>query len=119
MSAARTAVEVLAAVALLAGGLLALVGALGLVRLPDVGARLQAGTKPQVLGLILVCLGAAPFMGGATEVATLGLAVLFQLTTAPVLAQMVGRAAHHSGIGTENLELDELAEARDAAEGER
>lgn len=116
MSAVRSVVEVLAAALMVLGGLMAFLGALGLVRLPDVASRLQAATKPQVLGLILVCVGAAPFMDSATQVATLGLVVVFQLATAPVLAQMVGRAAHRSRVGEASLARDELEEGGTAGE---
>ena len=42
-----------------AGALSCLLGAIGLVRLPDLPARLQAATKPQTLGLLLILLGTA------------------------------------------------------------
>ena len=41
------------------GALSCLLGAIGLVRLPDLPARLQAATKPKTLGLSLILLGAA------------------------------------------------------------
>lgn len=105
-------VDVLAAVALLSGGLLAVVAGLGLLRFPDVLARLQSATKPQVLGLLLVCLGVAPFLHGPQAVA-LVLVGLFQLVTAPVLAQLVGRAAYRRGQASQAVVLDELHRTRE------
>ena len=104
------ALEVAAAVLMLAGALSCLLGAIGLVRLPDLPARLQAATKPQTLGLALVLLGAALRVELASAV-TIVLVVLFQVITAPVVSQLVGRAAYRSGgLPDDALVVDELAE---------
>jgi multicomponent Na+:H+ antiporter subunit G len=95
---------------MLLGALSCLLGAIGLVRLPDLPARLQAATKPQTLGLSLVLLGTALRVELAGAV-TLVLVVLFQVITAPVVSQLVGRAAYRSGAVPEGvLVVDELAE---------
>lgn len=102
-------VEVVAAVLMLLGALSCLMGAIGLVRLPDLAARLQAATKPQTLGLSLVLLGTALRVELASAV-TLVLVVLFQVLTAPVVSQIVGRAAYRSGgVPAGALVVDELA----------
>jgi multicomponent Na+:H+ antiporter subunit G len=102
-------VEGVAAVLMLLGALSCLLGAIGLVRLPDLPARLQAATKPQTLGLALVLLGTALRVELASAV-TLVLVVLFQVITAPVVSQIVGRAAYRSGAVPETaLVVDELA----------
>jgi multicomponent Na+:H+ antiporter subunit G len=102
-------VEVVAAVLMLLGALSCLLGAIGLVRLPDLPARLQAATKPQTLGLALVLLGTSLRVELASAV-TLVLVVLFQVITAPVVSQIVGRAAYRSGaVPQEALVVDELA----------
>lgn len=91
-----TVIDALSGALLLSGGLACLSGALGLFRLPDLPARLQAATKPQTLGLVLVLLGAAlrvPVDGAAMLV----LVIAFQLGTAPVISQVAGRSAHRSG----------------------
>ena len=103
-------VNVIAAVLMLVGTLSCLLGAIGLVRLPDLPARLQAATKPQTLGLSLVLLGTALRVELASAV-TLVLVVLFQVITAPVVSQIVGRAAYRSGaVERDILVVDELAE---------
>jgi multicomponent Na+:H+ antiporter subunit G len=103
-------VNVVAAVLMLVGALSCLLGAIGLVRLPDLPARLQAATKPQTLGLSLVLLGTALRVELASAV-TLVLVVLFQVITAPVVSQIVGRAAYRSGaVERDILVVDELAE---------
>ena len=102
-------VAVVAAVLMLLGALSCLLGAIGLVRLPDLPARLQAATKPQTLGLSLVLLGTALRVELASAV-TLVLVVVFQVLTAPVVSQLVGRAAYRSGGVPEGaLVVDELA----------
>jgi multicomponent Na+:H+ antiporter subunit G len=50
--------DVLAAALTLAGAALALVAGVGMVRFPDVFARMHAATKPATLGLLLIVLGA-------------------------------------------------------------
>jgi multicomponent Na+:H+ antiporter subunit G len=97
-------------VLILAGGALALLAGIGLVRLPDVFARMHAATKPATLGLVLVCLGAALTDAEAADVAKLLLVVVLQFLTAPVGAHMVGRAASHAGVLLEaKTVLDEMA----------
>ena len=101
--------DAVAAVLMLVGAGSCLLGALGLVRLPDLPARLQAATKPQTLGLALVLVGTALRVELASAV-TLALVVLFQVITAPVVSQIVGRAAYRSGgIPEDALVVDELA----------
>jgi multicomponent Na+:H+ antiporter subunit G len=102
-------IDVLSAVLLLCGALSCLLGAVGLLRLPDLPARLQAATKPQTLGLVLVLLGTALRVELASAV-TLVLVVLFQVISAPVISQLVGRAAYRSGaVRRDALVVDELA----------
>jgi multicomponent Na+:H+ antiporter subunit G len=102
--------DVVSAALMLVGALSCLLGAIGLVRFPDLAARLQAATKPQTLGLSLVLLGTSLRVELASAV-TLVLVVLFQVITAPVISQLVGRAAYRSGaIPQENLVVDELAD---------
>lgn len=91
-----TALEVLSAVLLLLGGLFSLLGGLGVVRFPDVPTRLQAATKPQVFGLLLILAGTAPQLA-VGEAVGLALVALFQVLTAPVLAQLFGGVAYRSG----------------------
>ena len=103
------ALDVVTAVLMLVGAGSCLLGAIGLVRLPDLPARLQAATKPQTLGLALILLGTALRVELASAV-TLLLVVLFQVITAPVVSQIAGRAAYRSGgIPEGSLVVDELA----------
>ncbi|MDN5932423.1 MAG: monovalent cation/H(+) antiporter subunit G [Pseudonocardia sp.] len=101
--------DILSAALLLAGAAQCLLGALGLVRLPSVLSRLQAATKPLTLGLFLILAGAALRVPPDSAV-TLLLVAAFQLITAPVIGQLVGRSAYNGGsVQPRLLVVDELA----------
>lgn len=103
---------------LLLGALSCLMGAIGVITFPDVAARLQAATKPQTLGLLLVLAGAALRLP-LQDAASLVVVALFQLLTSPVLAQLVGRSAYRSGsVRHETLVIDELGERIDQEQQE-
>ncbi|MEV0054150.1 monovalent cation/H(+) antiporter subunit G [Saccharopolyspora shandongensis] len=102
--------DVFSAVCLIGGALSCLLGAIGLLSFPDVTARLQAATKPQTLGLILILIGTAVQLD-FVYVSGLILVGLFQMLTAPVLAQLVGRAAYRAdSIDRDSLVVDELGD---------
>ena len=101
--------DVVSAVLLLAGALSCLLGAFGLVRLPDLPARMQAATKPQTLGLLLILAGTALRVELESAV-TLLLVGLFQVITAPVISQLLGRSAYRArAVRRDLLVVDELA----------
>ncbi|MGC5223706.1 monovalent cation/H(+) antiporter subunit G [Micromonospora sp. DT81.3] len=103
-----------AMVLVLIGALLCLIAAIGLLRLRDVPTRLHAATKPQVLGLMLICTAIALSLRSWEVVAFLVPVVLIQLATAPLSAHMVGRQAYRNGtIDERALVADELRESRE------
>ncbi|MEQ4303142.1 monovalent cation/H(+) antiporter subunit G [Plantactinospora sp. B6F1] len=105
--------DALVGIFLVAGGLLSLVAGVGLVRLPDVLSRMHAATKPQVLGVLLILLALAVSLRNGADLAALALIGGLQLTTAPLAAQMIARAAYRTGrIHRESLDADELAGQR-------
>ncbi len=88
--------EVAAAALLVVGGVFALVGAIGLVRLPDFFMRLHAPTKATTLGvggvlLASIVLHAVRGEFGMNEL----LITLFLFVTAPVSANLMAKAALH------------------------
>ena len=94
---------------LLIGALFTLIGALGLLRLPDLYLRMSAATKGATLGVCAVMLAVAlayqdlPLAGRALAV------IVFLLLTAPVSAHAIGRAAYFSGVPlAEETSIDEL-----------
>ena len=105
--------DLTALILILVGALLCLIAAIGLLRFRDVPTRLHAATKPQVLGLILICLAIALSLRSWPVVAFLVPVVLIQLATAPLSAHMVGRQAYRNGtIDEAGLYVDELAESK-------
>jgi multicomponent Na+:H+ antiporter subunit G len=102
--------DVLASVLLLSGVALTLLAGIGLLRFPDVLARMHAQTKPAVLGLLLVLAGVGLAARSAGLSATLLLVAAFQVLTAPVGAHMIGRSAYRAGhIDRPRLVRDDLA----------
>lgn len=109
--------EVVGWTLILAGVLLTILAGIGLLRFPDVFARMHAATKPAILGLVLVLGGTAMLVDQPGDRVKLLLVAAFQLVTAPVAAHMVGRAAHRAGTHMSPLtSIDELADAREAEE---
>lgn len=90
----------LASALVLTGAFVSLVGAVGVLRLPDSYSRMHAASKAGVLGAVLLLAAAAVASSGrlAGE-ALLGLLVL--LASAPLAAHCISRAAHRAGIKPE------------------
>lgn len=101
--------DVASVVCLLGGAFLAFAAGVGVLRFPDLLARMHAATKPQTLGLLLVLAGLALRLRTGGAVWALVLVVVFQLLTAPVAAHLVGRAGYRTGkVRRELLVVDEL-----------
>lgn len=104
-------------VLILLGALLCLSAAVGLLRFRDVPSRLHAATKPQVLGLFLICIAIA-LSQRSIEGILIGLVLVapvvqMQFATAPLSAHMVARQAYRNGtIEQLGLVVDELAESK-------
>jgi multicomponent K+:H+ antiporter subunit G len=80
---------------LVAGSFFALVGAIGLVRLPDCLMRLHAPTKATTLGVGgMLAASMLYFIARGRFVVHELLIVLFLFVTAPVSALMIARAAN-------------------------
>ncbi|QDE33403.1 cation:proton antiporter [Microbacterium foliorum] len=110
-------IDVAILVLILLGAILCLSAAVGLLRFRDVPSRLHAATKPQVLGLILICLAIAlsqRTVGGILiGLALVSPIVLMQFATAPLSAHIVGRQAYRNGTTDQrSLVVDELAESK-------
>ncbi len=101
--------DVVAAILMLAGAVIAVIAAVGLHRLPDVYARMHVATKPATLGITLCLTGAALRADNASTATKLMLAVIFQLVTTPAAGHLLGRAAHAARVPvSEFTVLDEL-----------
>ncbi|WP_345578599.1 monovalent cation/H(+) antiporter subunit G [Nonomuraea rosea] len=96
-----------AAVCLLLGAVLALSAGAGLVRFRTTLDRMHAGTKPQVLGVVLVLLAMLLHRPTWSNAGPLLLAGVSQVITVSVAAYMVARAAYtrpSSSDGDERVE---------------
>ena len=112
-----TVADVLSSVCLLGGAFLAFAAGVGVLRFPDLLARMHAGTKPQVLGLVLVLIGLALRLRSGGAVWALVLVAVFQMLTAPVAAHMVGRAGYRTGkVRSDLLVVDELTDDQRSAQ---
>ena len=89
--------DVAGLVCLLLGAMLCVAASIGLLRFPDLLTRMHAGTKPQVLGVLLVILGVGLRTRSGLDVGMLVLIGVFQLLTIPAGAHMVGRAGFRTG----------------------
>jgi multicomponent K+:H+ antiporter subunit G len=89
-------VDVLTAFLLLAGAVFALIGSIGLARLPDVFTRLHGPTKATTLGVGGILFGSILFFSVRDGLSLHELLVsVFLFLTAPVSAHMLARAALH------------------------
>jgi len=107
----NTALDIAAAAFMLAGSLLALTAAVGLLRFGDVLSRMHAATKPQTLGILMIMTAIILHFRTWHTLALGLLVIVFQLVTAPVAAHMVARGAYHSGAADRSLlSRDELSD---------
>ncbi len=81
---------------ILLGSAFLVLGGLGLLRMPDVYNRLQAGTKASTLGAMSILLGSA-FL--APQLATKAvLLIVFIALATPVSSSTIGRSAYKAGV---------------------
>ncbi len=81
---------------LVIGGVFALLGAIGLVRLPDFFMRLHAPTKATTLGVGGILIASMLWFAGHGRFTLHELLItLFLFVTAPVSANMLAKAALH------------------------
>jgi multicomponent Na+:H+ antiporter subunit G len=106
--------QIVAAAFILVGATMALTAAIGIVRFTDTLSRLHAASKPQVVGLILVLIGAVISLRGNVDIWMLILVGVFTVTTAPVIAHTVGRVAYREQRGRDGLLIVNETEPNDS-----
>lgn len=100
--------EILAGIFAITGSFFLFLAALGLIRMPDLYDRMQAGTKATTLGTMLFLIGLAIAEPGWAGKAAL--LILFVLFSNPLSSHALARAAHHAGITLgERASCDALA----------
>ena len=85
-------------ICILVGSAAALIGGLGLLRLPDVFARMHGAGMIDTLGLGAVLVGVMVQAGLTLITVKLFLIVLFVLYTSPVVTHALARACLNAGI---------------------
>ena len=88
--------DVLAGALILLGSAFALIGSIGLARLPDIFTRLHGPTKATTLGVGSILLGSMLYFSVHQGLSLHELLItLFLFMTAPVSAHLISRAALH------------------------
>ena len=88
--------ELIGSILILLGAVFLFSAGLGILRIPDVFTRLQAGTKASTLGNMLVLSGVAFYHPGWTL--KLLIVIYFVLLTNPISSHALARAAHAIGV---------------------
>jgi multicomponent Na+:H+ antiporter subunit G len=102
--------ELTGSIITLIGAVFLFLGALGIVRMPDVYNRMQAGTKATTLGTLLFLGGMALGHIECTCVGRTLILILFIIFTNPISSHALARAAHYIGIPlTSQTVSDQLA----------
>ncbi len=91
-------IEIIACILLGIGAACALIGAMGIVRFPDVYNRIHAQTVVVVGGVIVMLLGASVLEGLSSYTLKALIIALFLFLTNPVSSHAIARAAHKSGV---------------------
>jgi multicomponent Na+:H+ antiporter subunit G len=110
--------ELIGSILILLGAVFLFSAGLGMLRMPDVFTRLQAGTKASTLGNMLVLSGVAFYHPGWTL--KLLIVIYFVLLTNPISSHALARAAHAIRVPmTRATVTDALREARKTDQGAR
>ena len=97
MTPVAAAVEVIVSVLIVAGGAFALIGSIGLARLPDFFTRLHGPSKATTLGIGSTIVAAAIYFSSTGQGLSLHefLITVFVSITTPVSAHLLAKAALH------------------------
>ncbi len=82
---------------LLVGATLALLAAIGVLRMPDVFTRMQSSTKASTLGLAFLLVGLVVLHPNLEFIIRAGSIAAFVMLTTPVSAHVIARAAAQTG----------------------
>lgn len=86
--------DVIVGIVALVGSVLVVLAGVGVLRFPDLYARMHATTKATTVGLGLICVAGAIAIDGGTAKILLAAGVIFN--TAPSAAHFIGRAAYRA-----------------------
>ncbi len=91
------------------GSMISIIGALGLLRFPDIYTRTHAQTVVNVGGTCMILVGVfleAPFLSLYSAKSIL--LIIFIFLTSPVGTHAIARAAYKSGVKPRKIQEDEL-----------
>lgn len=107
-----TPAQAFAAVLMGAGGVFCVIGAVGMLRMPDFFTRMHAASVIETLGAGLVIAGLVVLGGFTLESAKLLALLLLIFFTSPTATHALARAAHERGV-------EAVLDPAGAPEGER
>jgi multicomponent Na+:H+ antiporter subunit G len=93
----------------LAGAVLILLSAVGVIRFDEVLVRLHALAKASTLGILLLLLGAAVNLRDLNDLTSVVLAAVLHVLASPPASNMISRAAYLPG-GLPGAGIDEHAD---------
>ncbi|WP_198470087.1 monovalent cation/H(+) antiporter subunit G [Acetomicrobium sp. S15 = DSM 107314] len=93
------------------GVFFSITSALGIIRFPDVYARIHAGTKALTGGALMVLVGAAIYAPTWQATAKILLIALFFVFTNPLSSHAIARACFRHGIRPKIVFKDDYSEA--------
>ena len=99
---------IVSSVFLIIGGLFYFLGGLGVLRMPDVFNRIQAGTKATTLGAFSILIGVG--ISHPEWLLKVILIIVFIALSNPIGSSVLAKAAYKSGHVPENLVQNDLAE---------
>ncbi|MCK5202150.1 MAG: monovalent cation/H(+) antiporter subunit G [Spirochaetales bacterium] len=103
--------QIIGGIVSLLGSLFLLLGALGIVRMPDSYNRIQTGTKATTLGTLLFLVGIGIYH--PSWFPRLVVLILFILFTNPVSSHVLARSAYSIGVKlTKETVVDKLKDTR-------
>ncbi len=110
--------QLIGVVMIIIGAVFLFLGALGVLRMPDVFNRMQAGTKSTTLGALSVIMGVGIYH--PAWILKTGIISLFLLLTNPVSSNVLSRAAHNSGVElSDKTVVDKYAEDKEGNKGKQ
>ncbi len=98
--------NMIAVVLIITGGLFLALSGLGILRMPDVFDRLQAGTKASTLGTICTILGV--LIAKPQWTVELMVIIALVLLGAPVASSVLARAVYFTDDAPDNLSKDDF-----------
>lgn len=91
-------IEIVSAIVIIVGVLFVVIGAVGLLRLPDFYIRISAITKAATVGVACIMIGVALYYNEMSMAFKAFAVILFLLITSPIAAHIIGRAAYNGGV---------------------